>query len=137
MTVVADASMAVAWLLPDERSDICDGVLRALSAEGGLAPSIFRHEVRNILLISERRRRISPAKADELLGRLAALPVRDRGPGNDDDIIALARAHGLTAYDASYVALAISTASEIATLDKAMATAARRCGIAVLGPLAP
>ena len=112
-------------------------VLRLLSSSGGLVPTIFRHEIRNILLVSERRKRVSPAEIDEILGRVDNLSLRDGGPGHDGDVIALARTHGLTAYDAAYVALAIATASDIATLDKAMANAARRCGIAVLGPLVP
>ena len=112
-------------------------VLHLLSSSGGLVPAIFRHEIRNILLVFERRRRVSPAEADEILGRVDDLSPRDGGPGHDGDVIARARTDGLTAYDAAYVALAISTASEIATLDKAMATAARRCGLALLGPLAP
>ena len=137
MTIVVDASMAAAWLLPDERDAATDGVLSMLGTSYGLAPSIFRHEVRNILLLSERRKRITAAIGDALLVELALLSIRDCGSGDDTEVIAIARAHGLTAYDAAYVALAISTASDIATLDKAMANAARRCGIAVLGPLAP
>ncbi len=137
MTIVVDASVAAAWLLPDEFSEASDRILRLLQAKDGLVPSIFRHEVRNILLIAERRKRVMPAKVDELLGRLAALPVREGGHSDDHDIIALARAGGLTAYDAAYVALALSSGVPLATLDRAMATAARARGIAILGPLAP
>jgi len=136
MTIVVDASMAAAWLLPDEFSEASDRILRLLQATDGLVPSIFRHEVRNILLIAERRKRVMPAKVDELLGRLAALPVRDGGHSDDHDVIALARTGGLTAYDAAYVALALSTGSSLATLDRAMAAAARSHGLAILGPYA-
>ncbi len=133
MTIVVDASMAAAWLLPDEFSEASDRIFRLLQATDGLVPSIFRHEVRHILLIAERRKRVMPAKVDELLGRLAALPVRDGGHSDDHDVIALARTGGLTAYDA---ALALSTGSSLATLDRAMAAAARTHSLAILGPYA-
>ena len=137
MTIVFDASMAAAWLLPDEKTEATDAILLALNATVGAAPSILRHEVRNILLQSERRKRISASKADELLARFAQTVIEDHGPGHDVEIVTIARAHGLTAYDAAYLALALSTGSPLATLDKALARAARTCNVTVLGPLAP
>ena len=137
MNVVVDTSMAIAWLLPGERTEASTLVLHQLSSDQGLVPTIFRHEVRNILLVSERRKRVTPAEVDEILGALDRLPLEDRGHGDDKDVIGLARRHGLTAYDSAYVGLALSTKSPLATLDEAMAKAARVCGITLLGPLAP
>lgn len=137
MSIVVDASMAIAWLLPDERTTASMDVLQRLSSEQGLVPTIFRHEVRNILLVSERRRRVSADEVDEILSGLAHTSIEDNGPGDDHRVMALARAYGLTAYDAAYVSLALSTGSSVATLDKAMAAAARACGVPLLGPLAP
>jgi predicted nucleic acid-binding protein len=48
----------------------------------------------------------------------------------------LARVHQLSAYDAAYLALAVSERAALATLDRKLAAAARRETIAVLGPLA-
>ena len=137
MSLVIDASMAIAWLMPDERTDASTRILQLLSSTEGLVPTIFRHEIRNILLISERRQRISRAEVDEILRGLDEPSLRDCGPGDDAKVIQLARVHHLTAYDAAYLALALSTGSTMATLDKALATAARSCNIAVIGPLAP
>ena len=137
MSVVVDASMAIAWLLPDEQTEATTLVLRQLLSDQGLIPTIFRHEVRNILLVSERRKRVTPAEVDEILGALERLALEDRGHGDDRDVMALARAHRLTAYDAAYVCLALSSRSALATLDRDMATAARVCGLKLLGPLAP
>ena len=137
MTLVVDASIAAAWLLPDEGDEACLSVLGQVKASHGLAPSIFRHEVRNILLLSEKRRRITGTVVAALLVEFAELPIQDCGPGDDADVVALARTHGLTAYDAAYVALALSGGSPLATLDTAMAAAARACGLTLLGPLAP
>ena len=48
-------------------------------------------------------------------------------------VIALARRHRLTVYDAAYLELALRERLELATLDAALAEAARREGIAVTG----
>ena len=137
LTVVVDASIAAAWLLPDEGDDATDRVLDRVDASYGLAPSIFRHEIRNILLVSERRQRIAAPTADALLSRLSKLPILDEGAGDDAEVLRLARKHGLTTYDAAYLALALSTGSPLSTLDHQLASAARTCGVTILGPLAP
>ena len=137
MTLVVVASIAAAWLLPDEGDDACDRVLGRIQTSYGIAPSIFRHEVRNILLLAQRRHRIDAVMMGTLLVELAGLPVQDRGPGDDADVVRLARVHKLTAYDAAYLALALGTGLPLATLDRAHAVAARACNVALLGPLAP
>ena len=137
MTILVDASMAAAWLLPDEGDELTDSVLAQVQMSGGIAPSIFRHEVRSILLLAERRKRITSVVGDALLLRLTTLPIRDGGPGSDVEVVRLARVHRLTAYDAAYLALALAAGAPLATLDRALAVAARASGVPLLGPLAP
>ena len=57
MTVVVDASIAAAWLLPEEDSDAAEAVIMALSGRPPV-PSLFWHEARNILVMAQRRGRI-------------------------------------------------------------------------------
>ena len=135
--IVVDASIVAAWLLPDEKTEATDAVLRGLKGTGGIAPSILRHEVRNVLLLSDRRKRISDCEADRLLGRFARIPIDDRGPGDDAAVPSLARAHRLRTYGAAYLVLAITSGLPLATLGRALAAAARACGVPLLGPLAP
>jgi len=45
--------------------------------------------------------------------------------------------HGLTGYDAAYLALALDRGLPLATLDKPLAAAARAEEVPILGPLAP
>ena len=47
------------------------------------------------------------------------------------EILALARAEGLTTYDATYLELAIRRGLPLQTKDAALITAARRTGVAV------
>ncbi len=98
-------------------------------------PSLFWHEARNILLIAERRGRIGAGEAASAMARLRRLPLEDAGAGRDGAILAIAAAHGLSAYDAVYLALAQERRLPLATLDRKLANAARAEGVEVLGPL--
>ena len=81
--------------------------------------------------------RATASEVDEIMAGLDELSPDDGGPGDDGVVADIARAHGLTAYDAASVALALSGGAPLATLDGAMATAARARGLTILGPLAP
>lgn len=136
MTVVLDASIAAAWLLPDEEaSGAAERLIAALSQRSPV-PSLFWHELRNILIMAERRGRIVAGEAAAAMGRLRRLPLEDAGACSDGMVLALATAHGLTAYDAAYLALAQERGLPLGTLDQKLAGAARREGVPLLGPLA-
>jgi predicted nucleic acid-binding protein len=134
MTLVVDASMAGAWLLPEEDSDAAEAIIAGLSGRPPV-PSLFWHEARNILLIAERRGRIGAGEAAAAMARLRRLPLEDAGAGRDGVIMAIAAAHRLSAYDAVYLALAQERRLPLATLERKLAGAARAEGVEVLGPL--
>lgn len=135
MTLVLDASIAAAWLLPEEDSDAAEALIATLSGRPPV-PSLFWHEARNILIMAERRGRVIAGEAAAAMGRLRRLPLEDAGAGSDGAVLALAMVHELTAYDAAYLALAQERRLPLATLDQKLAQAARRERIALLGPLA-
>jgi predicted nucleic acid-binding protein len=134
MAFVSDASVAAAWLLPDEQSAEADALFDQIDAIH--VPSLFWFEVRNLLLVAERRGRVEGGEALPYLLRLRKLPFEDAGIGSDIAILSLARRHNLTGYDAAYLALAIEDSLPLATLDRPLAAAARVAGVTVLGPLA-
>lgn len=124
MTLVLDASVAVSWCLPDENSALAERALDRIKEEGAITPAHWWFEVRNVLLVAERRRRIEARQARQFLLLLRDLNIAvDRAP-DDRTIFELARSHGLTFYDAAYLELAIRH-GEIATLDIALARAAK------------
>lgn len=132
---VIDASMAVAWLIPEEFTDASDAVVASIS-EACIAPSLFWFEVRNILAMSERRGRLGAGGALISMERLRRLPIDDAGIGSDSAILLLSSSHVLSAYDAAYLSLAVSRNLPLATLDRKLANAARKEGLTVLGPFA-
>lgn len=127
--LVLDASALASWLMPDET-----GIdLAALSARHDVfaAPGLLWAEIRNILVAAERRGRIDRETVDLGIAAIDELGiVLDRSPSSTS-VIALCRRHGLTVYDALYLDLALREGAEIATLDAALARAARAEGVQV------
>ena len=129
---VLDASVALAWVFEDEQTPSARRVLTRLATEPALVPALWRFEVANALLVGERRGRLDPAQVERSVTLLAALPIEvDREPVDLSRLISVARRHGLSAYDASYLELAAREGISLATLDSAMAAAARAEGIPV------
>jgi predicted nucleic acid-binding protein len=125
MAFVVDACVAAAWLLPGEVSAAASATYARLPNEDALAPGLWWYEMRNIFLANERRGRIDTADSNRALTLLAGLPIQLDHATDSANVMALARKHGLTAYDAAYLELALRTASPLATLDNALARAAR------------
>ncbi len=135
--VVLDASIALAWVLPDEQSALADAVLRHTIEAGAIVPPLWSLEVANALLVAERRGRLSGEQAAAAVQLLAAAPIRLAAPSPEADFgrtVQLARTHGLSAYDAAYLELSERTASPLATLDARLRDAARRATIPIFAP---
>ncbi len=124
MAFVRDASVAAACALPDQEAELADIALDRLGGETAMVPDLFWHEVRNLLLSAERRGRINRCYADALMVRLRRLPLRRAEDANDGAVMALARAHRPTAYDASYLVLALRQGCGLASLDRRLNEAA-------------
>ncbi len=132
MTFIADASVAAAWVLPDEEAAIADLALERLGEETAKVPNVFWDELRNLLLSAEHRGRIDARHADVSMARLRRLRIQRMGETddrNDSAVMALARTYRLTAYDASYLALAIREGCALASLDRRLNEAAMAEGV--------
>lgn len=133
MAFVPDASVAAAWVLPEEEAPLADLALERLVGEEAWVPGLFWSELQNVLLTAERRGRIDEHYAHAALARIRRLSIRCPGEPEDHRILALARSHRLTAYDASYPALAIREGCPLASLDSRLNDAAAAEGIAPFG----
>jgi len=133
MSFVLDASVAVAWAFAGEAHPVASAALALIGSEEGRVPSLWWFEVRNVLIINERRGRLCETDTAQFLRNLARLPIIvDRTP-EEVSVRALARRHGLTVYDASYLELAQRSAAPLATLDVTLAQAAQRDNISLIG----
>jgi predicted nucleic acid-binding protein len=132
---VLDASLALQWFLEDETDRKYSlSVLSSLAEKRALVPVLWFYEVGNGLLMASRRKRISLDQVNGFLTRLKSLPI-DTAPPNPSEILALpalAHQHGLTNYDAAYLAVALSSNSPLATADNALRRAAASAGVVVV-----
>ena len=131
MGFVLDASVAAAWVLPDKDAAIADVALDRLGTETAKVPGLFWHELHNLLLSAERRGRIDGGYADASMARLRRLSIVCPDQYDDREVMALARAHRLSAYEASYLALALREGCALASLDRRLNEAAAAEGMAM------
>ena len=129
--LVVDASVVVAWLFDDEEEPRADSVLERLKEAGALVPQLWHLETRNSLLMAERRGRMSEGEVKERLDALKGLPIRTDEDPDLQSAFDLARAHGLSFYDALYLELAKRASAELATLDGPLGRAAVSEGVAL------
>jgi predicted nucleic acid-binding protein len=132
MSLVIDSSIVGCWCFPDEASPLADAAWKLLRVEGADVPALWWFEVRNVLVINERRGRIDQAGTAEFLTQLGGLPVRINREPDSGTALALARVHRLTFYDAAYLELAHRLSAPLATLDRALARAARAAAVPLL-----
>jgi predicted nucleic acid-binding protein len=136
MTFIVDASIAGAWLLPDETNLLAEQAMSRLADEDAMAPDLLRHEIRSILLNAERRGRISDDFVHAALSRFRSLPLQFAGSSDDIEVVRLSRKYRLSAYDAAYLALAVLERLPLATLDRKLADAAIAEGVQIFETVA-
>jgi predicted nucleic acid-binding protein len=136
VSLVLDASVALAWCFEDEQTPAVMSLLDRVAETGGTAPMLWPLEALNGLLAAERRRRLAAEKRATLAAFLRDLPITLDGDTAErawDATARLAAQFQLTAYDAAYLELAQRRRLPLASLDQDLRTAAIACGLDVLG----
>ena len=137
--IVLDASMALSWLFErknKKEAECADRILIAMNGTDVLVPSLWHTEIMNALLIGERRKIVTEAQVIDYLNRLSLLPITTDNAtvvSRCDSIMALAREHELTAYDATYLDLALRHNATLATFDVKLADAMCHAGGVIFG----
>ena len=132
MAFVLDASITACWAFQDEDHPDARVAFDRIRLEEAVVPCLWWFEVRNILLVNERRRRIKEPDTAAFLLDLSRLRLRVERPPEDGTVLRLARAHGLSAYDAAYLELAQRERLPLATLDANLRKAAAAAGVALV-----
>ena len=132
LSLVVDASVTACWALDDEPHPAADAALARATADEVLVPSLWWFEIRNLLVVAERRNRTTVDKTTTFFRELRKLKFVIDGQADEVALFHLARTHRLTIYDAAYLELALREALPLATLDRALATAAKANGAALV-----
>ena len=130
---VLDASVVLTWCFPDENAALAQHVAGMFKqGDTAVAPSFWPHEILNALLVGEKRKRISKELVRSFLEDLATLPIMlEPLPAEIvfGRIQRLGREHGLTAYDAAYLELALDKGLPLASLDEDLARASKKARV--------
>ena len=132
MEWVIDSSMALAWGLPDETSPKAEQFLEGMADHALWVPALWWYEIANALVVAQRRHRITEADRFSLLDLYGSLPFHTDTHLTRETLgrlQILALEHGLSAYDAAYLELAMRKAAALATLDQRLMNVARHVGI--------
>jgi predicted nucleic acid-binding protein len=129
---VLDGSVTMVWGFEDEADDYAEAILDQMPGLHAYVPSLWSLEVANALLVGERRQRTTPADSSRFLAILETFPITmddETAPRAWVDTLHLARAHDLSAYDASYLVLAIRRGVPLARLAGKLKAAPNAVGV--------
>lgn len=127
--LVLDASVTASWHLRDEAHANANAILNRLHIEGACVPTHWWFEIRNVLVRSEQTGRASQQQTDSFLTYLRGLPIAIVMLPDDLEVVALARKHRLSFYDAAYLELALRERCALATFDRDLIAAAKTEGV--------
>ena len=130
---VLDASIATSWALSDEHEAAATAALKRADSDSCVVPALWWFEIRNAMLMAERRKRLTSSDTASFLRELADLRIMEDFSPEEKNLLQLARAHKLTVYDATYLELAQRRSIPLATLDTALARAARAEKVPIIG----
>lgn len=133
---IVDASVGFAWVYQGQATPETDQLLNEVAAGARvIVPSLWYLEMANVLLIAQRRHRLTAVQRKAALERLSAMQftVDEEGTRHAfDKTSELAEKYGLTIYDAIYLELALRRSLPLATRDEALKTASKQCGVKAL-----
>jgi len=127
--IVVDASYCGAWVLQDENSTEAEELLKEALLDGGpvlLAPALWTFEMLNMLKSAVKRKRLTENDARAAVRLLSRIPIQLVSPKPADTrlrMLELALRHDLTAYDASYLELALRLKIPLRSGDKKLRAA--------------
>ena len=130
---IVDASVGFAWVYLGQATPETDHLLNEVAAGATvIVPALWFLEMSNVLLIAQRRHRLTATQRKAAMEKLTAMQftVDEEGTrhafGKTSE---LAEKHGLTIYDATYLELAVRRSLPLASRDEALKSAAKQCGL--------
>jgi predicted nucleic acid-binding protein len=126
--------LRLSWCFQDENTEYSRSVLTMLRRNYAVVPALWVFEVANVLILAERRGRITTDLRRSFL-RVSAGSLYGLSPvqfSNWQGIFPLAEKYRLTGYDAAYLELAQRSGLPLATLDGDLRKAALAEGVALV-----
>jgi predicted nucleic acid-binding protein len=132
---VLDCSVTMTWCFKEEATQLSQLTQAGLINNSAWVPSIWTLEVNNVLWAGIRTKKITEIQAKRFKYILKGLPIVIDLKASDlsnDVILELAHEYKISCYDAAYLELCIREHLPIATLDAALAKAAKSAKVEIL-----
>ena len=139
MSFVLDNSVTMRWFFGDGKPSelaYAGKVLDAMKTTSALVPTTWGLEVANVIAKAEAKALVTEARSGAFLGMLEGVEIEvDAATFAHalSDTLQLARRYKLSAYDASYLELALRLGLPLATLDEDLQKAAKKAGVKKFG----
>ncbi|MEW5800684.1 MAG: type II toxin-antitoxin system VapC family toxin [bacterium] len=135
MDWVMDCYAASALFLPDESSVKVKSFLGSLPGNYSLwVPALWWHEMTNVLLVAERQGRLNRLEIPKIIllfGQFNLNTDHSHGVKFSSRIYELASTYQLTAYDTTYLELAMRKEARLISLNRQLLSAAQKAGVEV------
>jgi len=129
---VLDASIAIAWVVPSQATTYTRRIRLRARRQPYHVPAIFAAEITNVLVVLERRGILTERGAEAAADVLSRLnPIVHEISLGISQLRNLANRFALTAYDASYLALALELRLPVACGDRPLKAALSKAGVAI------
>lgn len=130
--IVPDNSIILSWCLADENDPRAERAMQLVIDHGAVVPGIWWYELRNALVVNERRGRLGAADSRSTLADLREMRITIDHEHDEALLLDLSRQHELSVYDAAYLEVALRLGLPLASLDRRLCGAASACDIALL-----
>ncbi len=138
MRFVLDNSVTMRWFFSDGKpSDLAyaDKVLADVKRWSSVVPVTWGLEVSNVLARAESKGQVTKAKTARFIKMLDDMNIaadKETFKYSMSDTLQLARTYKLSAYDASYLELALRLDIPLATIDEGLRKAAKKAGVKII-----
>ena len=139
MNFVLDNSVTMRWFFGDGKPQelaYAGKVLDAMKVATAIVPTTWRLEVANVIAKAEAKALVTEARSGVFLEMLDGVSIEvDEATFAHalESTLQLARRYKLSAYDASYLELALRRGISLATLDEDLQKAAKKVGVKKFG----
>lgn len=139
MSFVLDNSVTMRWFFGDGKPQelaYAGKVLDAMKETNALVPVTWGLEVANVIARAEAKALVTEARSGVFIEMLEGVDIEvDTATFSHalSGILQLARRYKLSAYDASYLELALRLGIPLATLDEDLQKAAKKAGVKKFG----
>ena len=134
MAFVLDASVAACWAFDDESHPTAALALSQLQHDIAVVPTLWWFELRNTLIVNERRGRMTEKATERFLRSMSQLSFDIDACPEERQVLILARKHRLSVYDSSYLELAQRKKLALASLDSSLLRAAQTEQVRLIRP---